>query len=220
MRLFSRQWLIRVLCDRHVPRTSGRELGGCQVSQRTVRAFGIIFPLPQRAQLPGLGFALEFLAVEELVAELAVKRLRVTVLPGTRRRHVQRPRTGPLQPTPDHLGRELRAVVAADPVGWPSAPGRDLGQDDTDLLGGHAPACLQRQAFTGILINQTQPLETSAVTGTIEDKVPGPDVVFPTRGTEVAGVGVLAVRPAWPGIGPRLGQLQPREPRGGRDNLL
>ena len=79
MRLFSRQRLVRVLCDRHVPRTSGRELGGCHVSQRTVRAFRIILPLPQRAQLPGLGFALELLAVQELVAELAVKRLRVTV---------------------------------------------------------------------------------------------------------------------------------------------
>src|SRR3954452_18778479 len=179
MRLFSRQRLVRVLCDRHVPRTSGRELGGCQVSQRTVRAFGIIFPLPQRAQLPGLGFALEFLAVEELVAELAVKRLRVTVLPGTRRRHVQRPGTGPLQPTPYHLGRELRPVVATAPGGRPSTPDRDLGQDDPDLLGGHAPACLQCQAFTGVLIDQTQPFETSTVTGTIEDKVPCPNVVFP-----------------------------------------
>src|SRR5947199_2355735 len=186
MRLFSRQRLVRVLYDRHVPRTSGRELGRCHVSQRTVRAFRIILPLPQRAQLPGLGFALELLAVEELVAELAVKRLRVTVLPGTRRCHVQRPGTVPLQPTPYHLGRELRAVIAADPVGRPSAPDRDLGQDGTNLLGGHAPACLQCQAFTGVLINQTQPFETSAVTGTIEDEVPCPNVVFAARGTEVA----------------------------------
>src|SRR6202158_5189339 len=212
MRLFSRQRLVRGLCDRQVPRTSGPGLSGFHVSQRTVRAFRIILPLPQRAQLPGLGFALELLAVQELVAELAVKRLRVTVLPGTLRPHVQRPGSGPLQPTPYHLGRELRAVVAADAVGRPSTPDRYLGQDDTNLLGGHAPACLQCQAFTGVLINQAQPLETSAVTGTIEDKVPCPNVVFPTRGTEVAAVGVLPVRPARLGIGPRFGQSQPRMP--------
>ena len=122
------------------------------------------------------------------------------------------PGSGPLQPTPYHLGRELRAVVAADPVGRPSTPDRYLGQDDTNLLGGHAPACLQCQAFTGVLLNQAQPLETSAVTGTIEDKVPCPNVVFPTRGTEVAAVGVLPVRPAQLGIGPRFGQSQPLIP--------
>src|SRR4051812_12042327 len=80
MQLFSRQRVVRVLCDRHVPRTSGRELGGSHVSQRTARALRIVMPLPQRTQLPGLGLALELLAVQELVAELAVKRLRVTVL--------------------------------------------------------------------------------------------------------------------------------------------
>src|SRR5262249_6642570 len=143
--------------------------------------------------------------------ELAVKRLRVTVPPGTRRRHVQRPRTGPLQPTPHHLGRELRAVVTADALRRASTPGRDLGQDGANLLGVHAPARLQGQAFTRVLINQTQPLEASAVTGTIEDKVPCPNVVLPARGAEMAGVGVLPVRPAWPGIGPRSGQFQPRE---------
>ena len=49
-----------------------------------MRAFGIILP-PPVAQRPGLRFTLELLAVQELVANLAMKRLRVAVLPGTRR---------------------------------------------------------------------------------------------------------------------------------------
>src|SRR5512135_200670 len=211
MRLFSRQRLVRVFLDRHVPHASGRELGRGLVAQGTVRAFGIVLLLPQRAQRPGLGLALELLAVQELVAELAVERLRVAILPGARRRHVQRPGAGPLQPIPHRLRRELRAVVAADPMRRAPATRRDLGQDDADLLGRHAPACLQRQAFTSVLINQTQPLQAPAVAGTIENEVTCPYVVFAARRPEVAGVRVLAVRAARPRRRTGPGQFQPRQ---------
>ena len=77
-----------------------------------------------------------------------------------------------------------------------------------DVLGGHAPACLQRQAFSGILINKAQPLEASTVTGTIEDKVPCPYIVLATRGPEMAGVLVLSMLPAGLGMGPRLSHFQ------------
>ena len=117
-----------------------------------MRTFGIVLLLPERAQRSGLGFVLELLAVQELVAELAVERLRVTVLPRARWRDVQRTGARPLQPGPHHLGRELRAVVAADPMRRAPAFRRDSDQDDMDLFGRHAPACLQRQAFTCVLI--------------------------------------------------------------------
>ena len=89
-------------------------------------------------------------------------------------------------------------------------PGRDLGQDDPDVLGGHAPARLQRQAFSGVLINDTQPLEAPTVAGTIEDKVPCPYIVFAARRPEMAGVPILSMLPAGLGIGPRSGHFQPR----------
>src|SRR5262249_55085542 len=155
----------------------------------------------ERAQRPGLRFALEVLAVQELVADLAVKRLGVAVLPGTPRRHRQRPGAGALQPRPHHLGDELRPVVAAHPTRRPAATGRDRRQDDPDILRRHAPARLQRQAFSSIFINDTQPLEASTVAGTIEDEVPGPDVVLAARGPEMAGVPVLAMLAAGLGIG-------------------
>ena len=78
-------------------------------------------------------------------------------------------RAGFLQPRPHHLGRELRAVVAAHPTRGAAASGRDFGQDDPNVLGGHASSLFQRETFTSIFINNTQPLETSTITGTIEE---------------------------------------------------
>src|SRR3954467_15266539 len=126
-------WLIRCLLDRHVPPALGRVLGRCLVAQGTVRTFGIVLRLPELAQRAGLGFVLELLAVQELVAELAVERLRVTVLPPAPAAHVHRPGARPVQPGPHRLGRELRAIVAADTMRWASAPRGDPDQDDTDL---------------------------------------------------------------------------------------
>src|SRR3954470_13550251 len=102
--MFVGWWLSRCLLDRHIPPALGRVLGRCLVPQGTVRTFGIVLLLPERAQCSGLGLVLELLAVQELVAELAVERLRVTVLPRARRRHVQRTRARPLQPRPHNLG--------------------------------------------------------------------------------------------------------------------
>src|SRR4051812_37595874 len=115
--------------------------------------------LPEGAQRPRLRFALEILTVEELVADLAMERLRVTVLPRATRRDRQRPGARPFQPRSNDLRHELRAVVAADPMRRAPAHRRDPGQDDTDLLGRHAPSRLQREAFTRVLINEAQPLE-------------------------------------------------------------
>src|SRR6185437_598137 len=171
-------WLSWCLLDRHVPPASGRVLGRCLGAQGAVRTFGIVLPLPQRAQRAGLGLVLELLAVQELIAELAVERLRVTVLPRARRRDIQRTGARPLQPGPHHLGRELRAVVAADAMRWAPALGRDPDQDGADLFGRHAPAGLQRQAFTSVLINQTQPFRAPTVAGAIDDEIPCPYIVF------------------------------------------
>ena len=71
------------------------------------------------------------------------------------------------------------------------APRCDFGQDDLNVLGCHASSCLQRQAFTSIFIYETQPLEDTAVAGTIEDKVPCPYVDLPTRRPEMTGVPIL-----------------------------
>ena len=79
-----------------------------------------------------------------------------------------------------------------------------------DVLGGHAPASLQRQAFSSIFINNTQPFETSTFIGAIEDEVPCPYVVLAARGPEMAGILVLPMSPAQLGIGPRSGRFRPR----------
>src|SRR3954451_12230272 len=106
----------QVLLDRHIPHTSRREFGWCLVTQGTVRAFGIVLLLPERAQRPGLRFALELLAVQELVTDLAMKRLRIAVLPGAARRHGPAPGASVLKPRPHDLGNKLRSVVAPHPA--------------------------------------------------------------------------------------------------------
>ena len=117
--------------------------------------------------------------------------------------HVQRTGTRPLQPRTHYLGHELRAVVATEPTRRAAAPRRDFGQDDPNVLGCHALSRLQRQAFTSIFIYETQPLEATAVAGTIEDKVPCPYVVLPTRRPEMTGVPILPMRSA--GLGTACG---------------
>ena len=71
----------RTLINRHVPLELGGILHRCLVSQGTVRAFGIVLSLLERAQGLGLSGALEVLQVQELVTQFAVERLRVAVLP-------------------------------------------------------------------------------------------------------------------------------------------
>ena len=124
----------------------GGVLGRGLVPQRTVRSFAIIFPLPARTlRRPDLRSR-----------TLQGSETRHATYCGTTPRscsarrspgHVQRPRARALQPRPDRLGREFRAVVAADPIGGPP-PGPRPGPGSPDLLGGHAPPCLQCQAFT------------------------------------------------------------------------
>ena len=123
------------------------------------------------------------------------------------------PRTADRNPFPPAtnapLGPRLGAVVASEPTRRAAAPRRDFGQDDPNVLGCHALSCLQRQAFTSIFIYETQPLEATAVAGTIEDKVSCSYVVLPTRRPEMTGVPILPMRSAGLGDGLRC-QLQPR----------
>ena len=119
-------------------------------------------------------------------------------------------RAGFLQPRPHHLAANSGPLSLRIRHGGPPPSGRDFGQDDPNVLGGHASSRLQRETFTSIFINNTQPLETSTITGTIEDKVPCPYVVFAPRRPEMAGVPILSMLSVRLGMGRRLSHFQPR----------
>jgi hypothetical protein len=64
----------------------------------------------------GLQERIEDLPIQELVAQLAIERFDVAVLPGTARFNVQRLHADPLQPITHCRRRELAAVVRAQIV--------------------------------------------------------------------------------------------------------
>ena len=77
------QQIWRRLVDRQLPLAFGCVLGRGLVAQRTMRSLRIVILLPERAQRHRLWSGLELLAVQKFLAELAVERLRVAILPGS-----------------------------------------------------------------------------------------------------------------------------------------
>ncbi len=76
-----------------------------------MRPFLVVVLAPCFDNDPCLLQAVEDLAVEQFVPELAVEALAVAVLPRAARLNEQRVRADLREPVPDDLGRHLRAIV-------------------------------------------------------------------------------------------------------------
>jgi len=83
---------------------------------------------PSLDQHLGLFETVEDLAVQELVAKLAVEALVVAVLPGARRRDIEGLHRDPAELVLDGFGRELAAVVGPDVIRGAVAD-KELGED-------------------------------------------------------------------------------------------
>src|SRR5918997_846619 len=81
------------------------------VAQGRVRPAGVVVPPPTLDDDLGFGQRVEELAVEQLVAKLAVEAFAIPILPRAAGLDVGRPGTHRGDPRPDGLGRELRTVV-------------------------------------------------------------------------------------------------------------
>jgi len=123
-----------------------------------------------------------------------MKRFGETVLLGAPGGHVQRPRARGFQPRSHRLGCELRAVVAPHSQRGRAASGHLIGQDLLDVTSRHAPSRIQRHAFTSILIDQTEPLQSPPVICSIKYNVSCTYLVISTRRFEVTSIHVLAMR--------------------------
>src|SRR5262245_61465329 len=159
----------------------------------------VVLQLPALRQHPRLGQVRKLLHVQQLVAQPAVERLRVAVLPRRPRRDVQGLGVGPLQPTPQRPRDELRSVVAPQ-MPRHATHDEQLRDHIQHILGRHAPRHHQRQTFTRVLIDDRQPLQRPPARRAVEDKVPGPHVVWVLRATAHASVGAVPQMPLFPGF--------------------
>ena len=87
------------------------------VAQRRVRTLRVVFHPPSLRQNLGLLQRVRDLAVQKLIAQLAVETLAVPVLPRTPRLDVQRLRPQFRQPLPQLPGDELRPIVRTNGTG-------------------------------------------------------------------------------------------------------
>src|SRR3990170_1813358 len=102
-----------------------------------------------------------------------------------------------IEPLSNRPSDEFRPVVAADVPGQ-AAHREQLHQHVDHPIRHDAAAHLQRQTLPRILVHDRQPLQRSAVMGTVMDEVPGPDVVFVLCSTPRTAIGAVAQVPLFP----------------------
>lgn len=76
-----------------------------------MRSLSVVMLPPTLDDDPGLGKAVEDLAIEKLVAELGIEALAIAILPRRARLDEGRPGPDSGDPVPDGGGDELRAIV-------------------------------------------------------------------------------------------------------------
>src|SRR5690606_30788954 len=141
-----------------------------------VRAPGVVVLTPALNDDPGLGEAVEQLAIQKLVAEPGVEALAIAVLPRASGLYERRLRADRCDPLPHRPGDELRTIVGTN-MPRHAAQDEEVGQDVDDVGGFELPVDPDRNAFPGELIDDVQHPELPAVVGAILDEVVGPDMV-------------------------------------------
>ncbi len=137
---------------------------------------GIVVLTPALDDCPGLGEAIEQLAVQKLVTKLRVKALAVAVLPRTARLNKRRFRVDRHDPLLHRLRDELGTVVRTN-MPRHATQDEEIGQDIDDVGGLEFPVDPDRDAFPGELVDHVQHAELPTVVGAILDEVVGPDMI-------------------------------------------
>ena len=145
-----------------------------------MRALGVVVPPPGFDDDPRLGEAVEDLAVEELVAELRVEALAGAVLPRAARLDEGGLRPDGRDPLPHRLGDELGAVVRPD-VARHAAEDEEVRQHVDDVRRPEPAVGPDRQALTGVLVDDVEHAELASIMGPVLDEAVRPDVVGTLR---------------------------------------
>src|SRR5271169_2580512 len=138
--------------------------------------------------------AVEDFSVEAFVAQLAIKRFTVAVLPRTSGFDVERLGAKCCEPAAHDLCSHLRTVVRADVVRH--APfEHHIGHCLDDPKAVDATSHSDRQAFPGELVNQGHEPEPSTIMGLRLNEVVAPDMIAMPRSQPNAGA-VVEPQPA------------------------
>ena len=153
---------------------------GRNVAQRAVWSDRVVVVSPSSDEHCCLLQSVEDFAVQQLVAELAVERFVVAVLPGAAWFDVERLHADPAKPIPNGMGRELRTIVGTNVVGW-AVFDKQCGNALQDVIGFQLSIDLDGQTPPGKFVDYGQHAESPTVMGSVHDEVVGPDMVRPTR---------------------------------------
>ena len=146
------------------------------VSERAVRPERVVEHAPPFDDHLRLSQRVEQLAVEQFVAQLAVERLAVAVLPGAARCDVHCFCSKATQPEPQVLRDHFGAVVGTDMFG-DAVRLHQVGKHIDGVPRPDPTGDVDRQAFTGELVDDDHELDAPPVIGAIEHEVPRPHVV-------------------------------------------
>ena len=163
-------------------RQPGRGSRG-EPAQAAMRALRVVLDPPVLDQHLRLEQAVELLDGQELVAQPAVERLHVRVLPRRTGLDVAAARAAEPAPVAQGVGRELWTVVAADVPRRRPAPGDDPVERGGGGIGVDAPGGHDRERLPRVLVDDVEQFQDPPVRGLVELEVERPDVVRPL-GTE------------------------------------
>ena len=112
--------------------------GRRSIAQGTVWSDRVVVMPPLLDEHLGLLQGIEDLSIEQLVAELAVEALVVSVLPGAAGLDIEGLDADPAEPGPYRIGSELSPIVGADMIGWPMTD-KELAQAVQDIIRVQSP---------------------------------------------------------------------------------
>ena len=176
----------------------------------------VVVPTPLLDQQLGLLHRVEDLAVEQLVAQLAVEILDISVLPWAARLDVQRLHADSAEPLP-HDGRgELAAVVASHML-WNAAGGHEPAQPFEHVIARQASGHVDAQALARVLIDDHQEPQWQPIVRATTHEVIGPHMILPLRAQPHTAP---IVEPQSPAFGLPSRHLQAFSPPDAFDSLV
>ena len=128
---------------------------GWSVPRRAVRPKRVVLFSPPFDQ--GLRFPqrVEDLSLEQLVSQLSVERLDVTVLPGASRLDEESFDVQSLEPIANGFSCEFRSVVGADVLRSPS-PGEQFGESMKHVAASKTTSDIDREALSSEFVNDDE----------------------------------------------------------------